>query len=73
SEHIARKGYFARHGTPEKEYGEDFLWFLWCGRYSPVYGKNKMTSFERYFIDDESTWVEIKDEYYNLFENPKIC
>lgn len=73
AEQIAREGYFARHGTPEKEYGEDFLWFLWCGCYSPVYGKNKMTSFERYFIDDESTWVEIKDEYYHLVETPKIC
>lgn len=73
AEQIAREGYFARTGTPEKEYGEDFLWFLWCGCYSPVYGKNKMTSFERYFIDDESTWVEIKDEYYRLVETPKVC
>lgn len=73
SEQIAREGYFARHGSPEKAYGEDFLWFLWCGCYSPVYGKNKMTSFERYFIDDESTWVEIKDEYYKLVETSKIC
>ncbi len=73
AEQIAREGYFARNGTPEKEYGEDFLWFLWCGCYSPVYGKNKMTSFERYFIDDESTWTEIKDEYYSLIETPKIC
>ena len=39
----------------------------------PVYGKNKMTSFERYFIDDESTWVEIKDEYYHLIEKPSVC
>ena len=38
-----------------------------------VYGKNKMTSFERYFIDDESTWVEIKDEYYHLIEKPSVC
>ena len=32
-----------------------------------------MTSFERYFIDDESTWVEIKDEYYHLIEKPSVC
>jgi fructose-1,6-bisphosphatase-3 len=73
AEQIAREGYFAKNGSPEKAYGEDFLWFLWCGCYSPVYGKNKMTSFERYFIDDESTWVEIKDEYYRLVETPKMC
>jgi fructose-1,6-bisphosphatase-3 len=72
-EQIARYGYFAPNGSSEKEYGKDFLWFLWCGCYSPVYGKNKMTSFERYFIDDESTWVEIKDEYYRLVEKPSVC
>lgn len=73
AEIIAREGYFAKHGTPEKKYGEDFLWFLWCGCYSPVYGKNKMTTFERYFIEDESTWTEIKDPYYKLIEKPEIC
>lgn len=73
AEIIAREGYFAKHGTPEKKYGEDFLWFLWCGCYSPVYGKNKMTTFERYFIEDEITWTEIKDPYYKLIEKPEIC
>ena len=73
AEIIAREGYFAKHGTPEKKYGEDFLWFLWCGCYSQVYGKNKMTTFERYFIEDESTWTEIKDPYYKLIEKPEIC
>lgn len=72
-ERIAREGYFARRGTPEKAYGEDFLWFLWCGCYSPVYGKNKMTTFERYFIDDKDTWTEVKDAYYKLSEKPEIC
>ena len=70
---IARDGYLGRKGSKAKEYGEDFLWFLWCGCFSPVYGKNKMTSFERYFIEDESTWVEIKDDYYTLVEQRKVC
>ncbi len=73
AEQIAREGYFGKNGSPEKAYGEDFLWFLWCGSYSPVYGKNKMTSFERYFIEDESTWTEIKDPYYKLSSEPEIC
>lgn len=73
AERIAREGYFGTSGSKEKRYGEDFLWFLWCGCYSPVYGKNKMTSFERYFIEDESTWTEIKDPYYSLIEEPSIC
>lgn len=73
ADQLARNGFFAKTGSAEKEYGKDFLWFLWCGCYSPVYGKNKMTSFERYFIDDESTWVEIKDDYYNLIEKTSVC
>ena len=73
AESIAREGYFDKVGTPEKAYGEDFLWFLWCGSYSPIYGKNKMTTFERYFIEDERIWTEIKDPYYKLVEKPTIC
>lgn len=70
---LARDGYFGKKGSKTKEYGEDFLWFLWCGCFSPLYGKNKMTTFERYFIEDESTWAEIKDDYYTLSEKPEIC
>ena len=73
AEQIAREGFFGRNGSPEKSYGEDFLWFLWCGRYSPVYGKNKMTTFERYFIDDESTHTEIKDPYYEQSKQLSVC
>ncbi len=72
AELIARNGYFSKD-KEEKRIGEDFLWFLWCGSSSPLYGKNKMTSFERYFIADESTWTEIKDAYYKLISNPDIC
>jgi fructose-1,6-bisphosphatase-3 len=73
AEIIAREGYFGKPHTKEKAYGEDFLWFLWCGCYSPVYGKNKMTTFERYFIEDESIWTEVKDPYYRLVEDPEVC
>lgn len=73
AEQIARIGYFGRAGRAETKYGQDFLWYLWCGVASPVYGKNKMTSFERYFIEDESTWEEIKDPYYNYMNDPAIC
>ena len=73
SEQIAREGFFGKNGSAEKEYGEDFLWYLWCGSGSPVYGKNKMTTFERYFIEDESIWAEVKDPYYKLSSSPDIC
>ena len=73
AEQIARIGYYGKPGSAEKKYGEDFLWYLWCGIGSPVYGKNKMTSFERYFIEDHDTWEEIKDPYYRLVEDVDIC
>ena len=73
AEKIARTGYFGKIGSDEKAYGEDFLWYLWCGAGSPVYGKNKMTSFERYFIEDTKTWHEIKDPYYKHIESIETC
>ena len=51
----------------------DFMWYLWCGIRSPLYGKNKMTSFERYFIDDAAAWEEIKDPYYRFIEQREYC
>ncbi len=73
AEQIARVGYFGKAGQPETVYGQDFLWYLWCGVGSPVYGKNKMTSFERYFIADEEPWKEIKDPYYKFVEKKSTC
>ena len=72
-EQIARSGYFGAHGSAEKRYGEDFMWYLWCGSRSPLYGKNKMTSFERYFIGDEAAWEEIKNPYYRHVESADVC
>ncbi len=73
AEQIARVGYFGKAGQPETIYGQDFLWYLWCGVGSPVYGKNKMTSFERYFIADEEAWKEIKDPYYKFVDKRPTC
>ncbi len=61
---ITREGYYGKKGSLDREYGRDFMWYLWCGIKSPLYGKNKMTSFERYFIEDSETYREIKDPYY---------
>jgi fructose-1,6-bisphosphatase-3 len=64
-ERLARQGYFS--GDPEqKEYGMDSMWFLWSGPQSPLFGKDKMATFEQYFIEDKATHVEIMDPYYNF-------
>lgn len=70
---VARMGFFGKPGSPEKQYGEDFLWYLWCGVGSPLYGKNKMTSFERYFIENKDAWAEVKDPYYDHIAKADTC
>ena len=69
----ARKAYYDKLGTPEREFGMDFLWWLWAGRNSPIFGRDRMTTFERRFIDDESTWTEPKNAYYRFYEDPAVC
>ncbi len=66
----ARQGYFAPEGSPQREAGQDFLWYLWCGRLSPIYGRSAMTTFERLYIEDPETHREIKDPYYTQIQLP---
>ena len=70
-EHYARKGYFAVDQT-ERQKGQDILWFIWENADSPVFGKSKMTTFERYFIADPATHYEPKNPYYRLIEQEEI-
>lgn len=44
----------------------DLFWYLWCGPISPLFGKSKMTTFERYFIEDKATHKEHKNAYFEL-------
>ena len=69
----ARKAYYYKEGSQERILGEDFLWFLWAGRNSPIFGRDRMTTFERRLIPDEAAWKEPKNPYYTLYEDPAIC
>ena len=69
----ARRAYYYKVGTVERELGMDFLWFLWAERNSPIFGKDRMTTFERRLIKDEAAWSEPKNPYYSLYERPEIC
>jgi fructose-1,6-bisphosphatase-3 len=73
AEQTARKAYYDKRGTPEREFGLDFLWWLWAGRNSPIFGRDRMTTFERRFIKDESTWTEPKNAYYTYYQDPAVC
>ena len=67
------EAYYYRPGTPERKLGMDFLWFLWAGRNSPIFGRDRMTTFERRLITDESAWLEPKNAYYTLYQDPAVC
>ena len=73
AEKTARKAYYDKRGTPERQFGLDFLWWLWAGRNSPIFGRDRMTTFERRFIKDESTWTEPKNAYYTYYQDPGVC
>ena len=73
AEQASRKAYYDKPGSEERQFGMDFLWWLWAGRNSPIFGKDRMTTFERRFIKDESAWVEAKNPYYRFYENPEVC
>ena len=57
--------------SPSKEL--DYMWYLWCGPYSPLYNKDKMTTFERYFIEDKEAGKEKKGWYYELANTKATC
>ena len=69
----ARQAYYYRAGSPERKLGMDFLWFLWAGRNSPIFGRDRMTTFERRLIRDEAAWTEPKNAYYTLYQDPAVC
>ena len=47
----------------------DLVWYLWTGKYSSLFGKRAMTTFERYFIEDKASHKEEKNPYYHLRED----
>ena len=54
-------------------YAIDYVWYLWCGKDSPAFDKDKMATFERYFLSDKSMHKEAKGAYYMLREQESVC
>ncbi len=73
ADRVARRAYYNKPGSPDRQQGMDFLWWLWAGRNSPIFGRDRMTTFERRFIADTSTHVEAKNAYYTLYNDPAVC
>ena len=70
---LAREGYFFAENTLQKQYGMDMMWYLWTGKCSSLFGKDDMTTFERYFIEEKETHKENKNPYYLLREDDEMC
>ena len=71
-DNYARKGYYGNRDSDEKLMGQDIIWYIWAGPKSPVFGKDKMATFERYFLDDKETHKEKKNAYYRLYDREDI-
>ncbi len=70
---IAREAYFYKENTEIKQNAKDIMWYLWTGPYSPLFGKEKMTTFEQYFIEEKETHCEKKDYYFQFRDNEDVC
>ncbi|GEA32356.1 fructose-bisphosphatase class III [Clostridium diolis] len=69
---LAREAYFSKD-KDDSDNKEDIMWYLWCGASSPLFGKDRMTIFEQYFIEEKETHYEKKDPYFSLRDNEDIC
>ena len=71
-DNYARKGYYAKNDPAGMRKAQDYIWYTWAGPNSPVFGKDKMTTFERYFIEDKETHKETKNSYYSMLDDEDI-
>ena len=68
----ARKGYYSKNDPSGMRRAQDLIWYIWAGPNSPVFGKDKMTTFERYFIKEKEIHKEVKNSYYSLIDREDI-
>ncbi len=71
-ESYVRRAFFALDER-ERKRGADMIWYLWCAPRSPLFGRDKMATFERYFIEDEELHREVKNAYYQLLEKTQTA
>lgn len=68
-----RKAYFSPDESEEVGRMGDLMWYLWLGGNSPLFGKEKMTTFERLFIADKKAHKEPTRPYYKLIKEKAPC
>lgn len=70
---VIRRAYFGHSSDVKSQFAHDYIWYLWCGENSPLFGKDQMRTFERYFISDNSAHKEVKGNYYRMIDDVKVC
>lgn len=70
---IARRAYFTCNKPNSNPTDRAYLWYLWTGPFSPLFGKDRMATFERYFIADKATHEEIRNSYYKYRDREETC
>ncbi len=72
-EDILRKGYLNREAGSDNNRYLDYVWYQWEGKASSLFGKDKMTTFERLYVEDKATHFEHKNAYYKQRHNIELC
>lgn len=72
-EDILRKGYLNREAGSDNNRYLDYVWYQWEGKASSLFGKDKMTTFERLYVEDKATHIEHKNAYYKQRHNIELC
>lgn len=67
------QAYYAPEHSSIKKNSVDFMWYVWCGPKSPMFGKSKMATFENYFVGDKELCHEDLNPYYALTYDPEVC
>ena len=70
---VMRSAFNSDTEQADRQFAIDYFWYLWSGPDSPLFDKSKMTTFERYFLEDKSTHAEEKGYYYRLRDNEQVC
>ena len=72
TDQLIRTAYFDEDGSDEKQFALDYVWYMWCGPDAPSFDKDKMATFERYFLAEKETHQEKKNPYYHFLEDEKV-
>ena len=70
---LIRTAYFEKEDLKARDFALDYMWYLWCGKDSPLFDKSAMTTFERYFIADKATHTEEKGYYFDYQDERETC